>query len=364
MGLLKPAKNQTAYLKYGAFGTEGSGKTYLAVEFAIGMAIKTGIKKVAFFDTEKGSDFHIEKFKKAGVELFVVKSRSFKDLIETIKECESNGICFLITDSITHVWRDLCDSWMKKKNKSRLTMNDWTHLKTEWGQFTDLYVNSKLHIAMLGRAGNEYDISEDDEGNQEVQKSGTKMKVEAEAGYEPDLLIEHFTEKEKSQTKTKRGTTKTKIERGIINKCFVRKDRTDTMNGATLVKPKFKDFESVIKFLNIGGEHVAAQGNDNTLNAFKDTNQDFSYVEKKKQHEIQVERLSEVLVLAGLDGRSGEVAKKRTEILIKHLGTSGSTAIQNMDTLLLKNGIDAIKKEFNLLPPSSEPQPLEQKELI
>jgi len=54
MALLKPAMNQTAYLKLGLQGFEGSGKTYLACNFAMGMAELTGVKKVAYFDTEKG----------------------------------------------------------------------------------------------------------------------------------------------------------------------------------------------------------------------------------------------------------------------------------------------------------------------
>lgn len=348
MGLLQEATNQTAYLKYGAYGPEGSGKTHTSVLIAIGMLKLIKGDRVAFFDTEKGSDFHIERFKTSGIKLLVKKSKSFKDLIDVIKECEANGIQFLIIDSITHVWRDLCESWMRKKNKTRLTMNDWTQLKTEWGQFTDLYLNSKVHIAMLGRAGNEYDISEDDEGNQEMSKSGTKMKVESETGHEPDLLLEFFKAPVLTKSRTKKGTTKTTKERGIINSCFVLKDRTNTIMGKTIQNPDFKNFESVIKFLNIGGEHLAATSNDNTLNAFQNNASDFSYNEKKKQHEIAVEKLSETLVLIGLDGRSAETSKKRTELLIKHLGTSGSTAIQSMDTLVLNNGINAIRKEFDI----------------
>lgn len=56
-------------------------------------------------------------------------------------------------------------------------MKDWGVLKTEWSQFTDLYVNSKISIAMLGRAGHEYDIDEGNDGNQEMRKSGTKSKL-------------------------------------------------------------------------------------------------------------------------------------------------------------------------------------------
>ena len=349
MGLLKPAVNQTAHLKLGILGFEGSGKTYTAVDFAIGMTKLTGKKKVAFFDTEKGSDFHIHKFKDHGIELFVVKSRSFKDLIDTIKEAERESFSFLIIDSISHVWRDLVESWLKKKGRSHLTMKDWGVLKTEWGQFTDLYVNSKLSIAMLGRAGHEYDISEDDDGNQEMRKSGTKMKVETETGYEPDLLLEMFKDRAESVTQTKKGTKKTTKLKTFVNKCVVLKDRTDTMNARELINPKFTDFKSIIKFLNINGEHVAASANNNTLNAFK--KDDFSWADKLKRKEIALELLTESLILAKLDGTSTEAKQKRTELLIKHFGSSSKTFIEDQEPEFLESKIKEIKVDLGLLAP-------------
>lgn len=348
MGLLKPAVNQTAHLKLGILGFEGSGKTYTAVDFAIGMSKLTGKKKVAFFDTEKGSDFHIKKFKDHDIELFVVKSKSFKDLIDTIKEAEKSGdFSFLIIDSISHVWRDLVDSWLKKKNRSHLTMKDWGVLKTEWSQYTDLYVNSKLSIAMLGRAGHEYDINEDDEGNQEMRKSGTKMKVETETGYEPDLLLEMFKERAETKTQTKKGTTKTTKHKTFVNKCVVLKDRTDTINAREFLKPKFSDFKSVISFLNINGEHLAASQNDNTLNAFK--KDDFSWADKQKRREIALESLTEALILAKLDGTSTEAKQKRTELLIKHFTSSSKTFIEDLEPEFIESKVKAIKLELGLI---------------
>ena len=63
-------------------------------------------------------------------------------------------------------------------------------LKAMWREFTDRYVNSKLHVIMRGRAGYIWDDVEDEEGVKELKKVGTKMKAEVETGYEPSLLIE------------------------------------------------------------------------------------------------------------------------------------------------------------------------------
>lgn len=357
MGLLKPATNGTAYLKLGMLGFEGSGKTFTAVDFAIGMTKLTKGKKVAFFDTEKGSDFHIERFKKEGIEFHVVKSRSFRDLCATIKEAEQGGYSFLIIDSITHVWRDLVQSWLNEKRRNFLTMKDWGVLKGEWAQYTDLYVNSKLSIAMLGRAGHEYDMTEDEDGNQEVSKSGTKMKVETETGFEPDLLLEMFKSPKIIETKLKNGKKKVKRERGFVNKCVVLKDRTDTMNSREIESPKFKDFASIIKALNIGGEHEGVDLTRTSEGTFQDN--DYSYANKIKRREIALDSLQETLILAGMDGSSAEAKKKRTESLIKIFGTSGKTALENMEPIELETGVRELRKLVGLdkeeiQPPTTE----------
>jgi hypothetical protein len=339
MALLKLAVNQTAYLKTGILGFEGSGKTRTAVEIAIGMTKLVKGKKVAFFDTEKGSDFHIERFKAEGIELFSVKSKAFIDLVDTIREAEKAGFSFLIIDSISHVWRELTESYLKRKKRDRLSMADWGVLKQEWAQFTDAYVNSKLHIAMLGRAGYEYAFSEDDDGKMQIHKSGTKMKVEGETGYEPDLLLEMSRVRKSDET----GNLE---DKGFINRCTVLKDRTDTMNGSVIDFPSFKSFEPIMKFLNIGGEHVGTDEARNSQAMFG--NPDRSWAEAQKQKEIEIERLSDVLTLAGLKGTSGEVVAKRTKLLVDVFGGSGQTFIANLKLEALIEGIDKIKNQFNI----------------
>jgi len=345
MGLLKPAVNQTAYLKLGMLGFEGSGKTFTAVDFAVGMAKLTKKKKVAFFDTEKGSDFHIDRFKKEGIEFHVVKSRSFKDLCDTIREAESGEYSFLIIDSITHVWRDLVQSWLNKKGRNFLTMKDWGVLKTEWAQYTDLYVNSKLSIAMLGRAGHEYDMDEDEDGNSEIKKSGTKMKVETETGFEPDLLLEMF-KSPKVSISTVKGKQKVKKQRGFVNKCVVLKDRTNTMNAMEIESPKFSHFKSVIQFLNLGGEHLGVDTTRTSEDIFKDP--DFSITDRNRRRDIALENLEGALTLGGLAGTAAETKKKRIKALEKIFGTYSKTAIENMHPSDLEGKVQEMRSYLGM----------------
>lgn len=344
MGLLKPAANQTAFLKLGLQGFEGSGKTHLACDFARELTKLVKGTKVAFFDTEKGSDFHVKRFEEAGIELHTTKSKSFADLLSVIKEAEQAGYSFLVIDSITHVWRELTAAYMKKKGKTRLTMPDWVTLKSEWQQFTEAYVNSKIHIAMCGRAGYEYDFDEDEEGKKEIVKSGTKMKAEGETGFEPDLLIETY---KVSMAEILNDRKAKKTAKGFVNRCVVIKDRSDTINGKIFDKPKFKDFISVIKFLNLGGDHI---GSDLTRTSESlISNPDRSWAEQKKQTAIALEELKDLLVKCDLEGRSDETKKKRIEVLERHFGTSSGIKLQEMDFETLRTGMQGIKVEFGLV---------------
>jgi hypothetical protein len=346
--------NQTAYLKLGIQGFEGSGKTFLACHFAMGMSKLTNNPKVAYFDSEKGSDFWVKKFAEQNIQLDVLRSRSFSDLLTVMHEAEQGNYAFLIIDSITHVWRDLSEAYLAKAEKKRLSMNDWMVLKSQWGQFTKLFVNSKLHIGMCGRAGYEYDFDEDESGKKEIVKTGTKMKAEGETGFEPDLLIETF-KVQLSETLTDRK--KKKASKGFINRCCVIKDRSDSMNGKIIDRPKFEDFLSVVKILNLGGEHSGPKSIQSTTDMFDAP--DRLWAEIQKLQAIALEQIKEILILANLDGTSAEAKRKRTEKLIEAFGTSAWTAISSMDLETLNRGIGRLASLIEKSITTQEPCPEE-----
>src|SRR3990167_2911659 len=186
MNLFKKAENTQAYLKMGIMGLAGSGKTFTAAHTAIGLiemlrarGLPEGDRPVFFADTETGSSYVKRHFDDAGIELFTAKTRAFSDLIQIVNEAEQNS-GLLLLDSITHYWREFTESYAKKKKTNRLEFKDWNYLKTEWGRFTDRYVNSKLHIIMCGRMGYEYDFFTDDDGKRQLEKTAVKMKARSE----------------------------------------------------------------------------------------------------------------------------------------------------------------------------------------
>lgn len=348
MSMLKKAVMGTAYAKIGIFGEAGSGKTRTAMEQAIWLATITKKKSIAFFDTEKGSDFMLPIAEKNGIDLYVHKSRSYRDLLNYIKEVQKEGIEILLIDSITHVWNDLQESYKKSKNKQRLTIMDWGILKGQWKTYTDTFINSPIHIIMLGRAGSIYDnVENEDTGKQEMIKSGTKMKAEGETGYEPDLLIEM----ERVETKE-----------GIINRAWVAKDRSDTMNGKHFDKPTAKSFKPFYDFIRIGGNHSGIPTESGTAQLFD--RPDWSYEDRKKRKEIAIESIQEALTLGDMEGRSADATKKRTELLVKHFKGSGKTHIENMNIDDLESGLISLKVELGLIKPEEVIPKLDTKEEI
>jgi hypothetical protein len=121
-------------------------------------------------------------------------------------------------------------------------------VKREWRtNFTDLYLNTRLHIVMCGRQGYEYDMQVNDAGKKELVKTGVKMKAEGETGFEPSLLIQM----EQEQTLEDGSVT------GIDRVAFVLKDRSTMLDGQSIRNPKFSDFLPHIKTLDMGGAGVS-----------------------------------------------------------------------------------------------------------
>jgi hypothetical protein len=243
-----------AYLKAGFYGEAGSGKSFTSSQIAIGLVKYIKAKKpVMYFDTETGSDFLIRQFKDAGIELHTAKTRAFADLLVAVDEAEKSASVMII-DSITHVWNELIESYMKKLELKRLSLKHWIPLKTTWREFTTRYVNSKLHVIICGRSADKWDEVEDEDGAKELRKVGTKMRTETELAYEPSLLVEL----ELIQTSAHVGGA-------LIHRAHVRKDRFDVINGQRFDNPGFEAFLPHISLLNLGGEHKALEpGRDST----------------------------------------------------------------------------------------------------
>jgi len=332
MTLLQKSKPEMAYLKLGIYGEAGSGKTFTSTKVAIGLAQYIKSKKsIAFADTETGSDFVQPAFKGAGLNLVVAKTRAFADLLgiidEAAKECD-----ILIIDSVTHFWNELIDAYLKKNEKKRLTLRDWQPLKQTWREFTDRFVNSKLHIIMCGRSADKWEEVEDpDDGSKELRKVGTKMRTETEMSYEPSLLVEM----EAVQLSARIGGQ-------YVHRAYVKKDRFDVLDGQVFDNPGFETFLPHIQLLNLGGEHKAIEADRNSQDMFErgDTGE-----QRRVRKEIMLEKITNEIKKM-YPGQSERDKTERIALLERTFGSNSWTEISTYNRLeQLEEGLKKLRIE-------------------
>lgn len=323
MSLFQKADMGHSHLKAGIMGLAGSGKTYTASSVAIGLVgyMRQREQKthnvVAFIDTENGAAWVQPRFKEAGIELMVARTRALSDLRDGIRWAASNADA-LIIDSITHFWTIFCDEYATRKNRKRgLEFSDWRAVKQDWREnFTDLYLNSPLHILMCGRQGYEYDMQVNDAGKKELVKTGVKMKAEGETGFEPSLLMQMEQEQ----------TLKDGSVQAIDRLCYVLKDRSTFLDGKILKNPTFKDFLPHIKTLNIGGtgpQIDTSRDNSELITEDGDT----AWKARETQREIALEEI-QAEIDRMFPGQSADMKAQRGDYVEEVFGTRSKTAIE------------------------------------
>jgi hypothetical protein len=314
--ILKPAI-APSFFKAGFFGATGTGKTFTAGK-VMSQFISEYCKgsQLAMFDTEPSAGFIAPMVKKiTGKDLLVCSSRSFSDLIEFTDDCIKNKYVALV-DSITHPWRQLCTDFLEAKKSrvksaggrpetTRLSLKDWGPIKDIWNTFSEKFVFSPIHFCICGREGDAWDTVTDDEGNENMQKTGVKMKTETEFGHEPSLLVQMRFEHEK-------------------HLAFVTKDRFDFLTGALSANnPDIEFFRPHISALNIGGEHVTKSEGKKVFEQGSGPN----WETLKAQRAAILENIKDDLTLA-YPGRTAEENKAKIEALRFAFGTSAWTEME------------------------------------
>lgn len=338
MSLFKKSENTQAYLKAGLMGFAGSGKTFTASLMAIGLielmrerGIPAGNNPAMFIDTETGSDWVKPQFDAHSIELFTAKTRAFADLITAVKEAEESG-SVLIIDSVTHFWRELCDSYAEKRGRKRgLEFQDWAVLKKEWGRYTDLFVNSNAHIIMCGRAGYEYDFFENENGKKELEKTGIKMRAEGETGFEPSLLVlmeRHMDMESKESYRT----------------ATIVKDRSTLLDGRVFKNPNFEHFRGHVDFLNLGGQQFGVDVERNSKGLFN-TEGKTDWQKEKEEKAIVLDEIQSLLV-KHYPSTSGEHKAQKIKLLEKHFQAKSWMRVETYPLAKLRECYDKLHLEL------------------
>jgi hypothetical protein len=354
--LLRPAEPTSAFLKAGYMGFQGAGKTKTASLTAIGLIqhlrklnSPLADKPVGFLDSETGSDWVLPDFREAGIELAQMKSRSFSDLLGVIDEAKL-GCSALIVDSATHFWKELCDSYQKKKAQElhrstyRLQFQDWAYLKAEWAKFTDRFVNAPLHMFICGRAGFEYDYFEEEDGSKTLAKTGIKMKAEGEFGFEPSLLVQMESVQK----------VEGKAVANVWREAHIVKDRSNLIDGQTfkfcsttdkgerlpldvLVKQTWVAFAPHINRLNLGGRHVGVDTSRTSEHALATDRKDWTPVQRK----IVIDEIQSLLLLH-FPSQSAEDKKNKLRAILDHFNAVWTEIEEVMPLPDLRIGYDKL----------------------
>ena len=227
------AAPQQAKLKIGIYGPPGSGKTFTALLIAEGLA-RTDGKRVAFVDTERGTDFYCQNIPNREVhpEAFdfdAIYTRSLSDVLKAVRSIDTDVYGVVVIDSISHIWDAAIEAFEGgKTSKGTIKMNDWGSIKKPYKDLIRFLLDSPLHVLILGRQKN---IFEND-ANGEMKKVGVGMRAEGETEYEPHICV---------RMEQKKGD---KAPYAVFEK-----DRTGIRAGQTVPSPTFKTFEPMLAYL-------------------------------------------------------------------------------------------------------------------
>ncbi len=344
MSILKPLGTSPAYLRAGFLGFPKSGKTYTATTLAIGTRALFKLDgPIAFFDTEGGTDYIGERVRKeTGKDLVGVKSRSFTDLMQAARECEKSGVSVFLVDSVTHVWRELCDAMLMQINDRRkkrgwnaqrsLEFQDWSTVKGKWAEWTDFFLNSRLHVIICGRSGFTYDMVANEEGKKELTKTGTKMKVETEFGFEPSLLVEMEQIVDDSK------------KRKVVHRATVIGDRFGLIDAKQCDDPSFKFFEPHVRALDPSGHSTIDTTVKTDLKLGEEG--DGGWHREKRQRTIFAEEIQGELARAYPGQTAAEKAAK-ADLLEKFFLTRSWTKVsEQLDSETLSAGLHNLRLEL------------------
>jgi hypothetical protein len=247
MAGFRKAKAEQAALKLGIYAPPGGGKTFTSLLFAEGLAKLTG-KRIAFCDTERGTDFYSQAVKTRRVhpEAFdfdALYTRSLSELNAACKGLDTNEYGVLVIDSITHFWQAAIQAYGGRQTSvGSIPMHAWGKLKKPYKELMDFFLSTPLHAIICGRQGTEYAT---DPESEELRAIGLKMKAEGETPFEPHILMRMESIKPKHTNEIA----------DIV--AYVEKDRTGVLAGRSFMNPTFETM--IVPILPLLGSETQAQ---------------------------------------------------------------------------------------------------------
>ena len=325
MAGFRKAKAEQAALKVGIYGPAGSGKTLTALLMAEGIAGVNG-KRIAFVDTERGSDFYCKPVPEREVhpDEFDFDALYTRSLTETLKECQqldAQTYGVVIIDSITHLWEAARLAYEGRTTRAgTIPMHAWSQIKKPYKDLMAFLLSTPLHVFILGRQGSEF--AEDEESG-EMKRIGVKMKAEGETQYEPHILLRM------EPLKDKRGNT--------TYTAFAEKDRTGVLSGKTLTLWSGKQksspqqtYDLLVKpILPLLGDTQARMDTDDEVGMKDAEALDAQEKQKIRHSEDLLNKLSARISLANDADELKKIGKEITPEIKRQMMPGDVTALRN-----------------------------------
>lgn len=329
MGAIKfvKAAPQQARLKVSIYGPPGSGKTFTTLLMAEGLA-KTRGKRIAYVDTERGTDFYAMKVPARPVhpEAFdfdAIYTKSLAEVDEAVRSLDPATHGVVVLDSISHLWDAAMDGYQGQKTKiDSIPMQAWGKIKKPYKALIAYLIGSPFDVFILGRQKNIFEMNDKDE----MQKVGVGMRAEGETAYEP-----HVCARMESDQNPKDSTQSDYI-------MHVEKDRSGVLAGRSIPNPSF---DTIVPILPLLGD-VQAPAEDEDERIAKDgellAKQDEKAKAKEEKslgifRELQP-KLMGAKALAELGAVAAEIKKANRYLVEEHASALRETYKSRRDQLV------------------------------
>ena len=350
----------TGWLKAGFFGFEKSGKTMTAILLAC--AVREHFKldgPISMFDTETGS-VYVRPTVRAitGRDLLAKKARNLDDLMRWLDACQKARVAVAVVDSVSHISDELRNSLLEQINRKRLErgwskamrleFQDMAKVTEQMNRFKTLYLNVPMHLIVCGRAKNEWEMQERDDGTnkKDLVKTGVSMRAAAEFGYEPSLLVEMERDQDLQEShKLVRTATVLGDRFGVIDaKRVMFASNNDPRKAMDAVYKFFKPHLDLL----IPGAWSPVEIEKQT--DFQVDEESADWASEKRQRVILCEEIQGDL-LKRWPGQTNEEKKQKIQMIETVFKTRSWTKVEGMPSDQLRKGLAAIRELLKMAPP-------------
>jgi hypothetical protein len=344
-GFFSEAVPTQAYAKVGLVGGQGDGKTFTAVEIAIGLhklckarGLPEGNKPIAFLESsEFGLDFHVARIEaETGFKPLHRKTKAFKDLLDAFRIAGRDGL-ILVVDTISGYAEELQNAYRALVGRESLTLEDMGVIGRQWAEAMEDFKDGPFHCILSGRVAYEWGHFENEStGRRDLERTNIKVKGIGDVGYECSLLVNMKKQADMSDNAHPR----------IFRVATVLKDKSLQIDGVSFDNPTFAHFLPHFNALAIGGVHRPA-ASESSVTILRDPRTGRNQWEEKQ---IRVDEI-ESLMAHFVPGQDSAAKQRRSGLLQSHFGTLSKERLATLHLEVLTRGYTTLHIELAGYPP-------------